>query len=330
MSQRIHPVYYLIAEDRERMRAFVRDIEHQVFPSEDDRASNIHTYFPDETPSSEIFSQCYQLSMFSPKQIIKVHHAEKIDAKAFKQYLEKVESNTVLILIRTTSPATPKATQDLIKQVNKVGMYKAFLPEENQNLEKVLKTRAGELHLSFSNEAIAYLKETIEHQKHHLDLFFDLLSNLSDLPSPIGADIVSELLGSGRLPSQNEFIQAILTKNFIQAIQKFRTLATEGTGLTTLMNWMYYDLKFIYQMKAGIEGGSPPAEAWSKARPFPYYGKDKPQKVRESEELARLWTFQQLERALNSVLDLEIFLKSSDTALQPLYFETVIKQITTA
>jgi DNA polymerase-3 subunit delta len=299
-SRKFSPLYLVHGEER-----LLMEEAHQRFTASlltaDTQAFNYTPFNGGEALAAEILAVAETLPVFSEKRLVWIWDAERIEAgegERFLGYLESPCPTTVLVF----SAAKPDFRKKLFAALRTRGEVVpcALLPE--REIPRWISERTRRMGLSFSQEALLYLKEAMGNNLHGIIKELEKLELIRRGNSEITLEETQEMVAGSRGHSVFDWLRALGEKNLPLSLGRLGDLLAEGEHPLLLLTLVVRQLRQMAIAKEHLSRGGNSAEL-PRLLGFP------PSVLQPFLQQLKKWTPVQLEEGLGLALEVDFQLK---------------------
>jgi len=301
---RLHPVYLFYGQSEFRLEKVLGTIRESFIP-EGARDFNLGVFYGGDsiTKPADIMDAARSLPFMSENRLIIVRRTEEFAGTAlegFIPYIEAPSESTCLIFITSG----PDFRKKFYKRIRKLGFAVNFRPLYDNQVVPWIKKMAGELGLTIEDRARAYLQQIVGNRMR------DLYSELEKLylrhgKTAVGLEEVEELAIYGRIYSVFELMDKISLKRRSEALLVLKRFMEEEDreAVFKVIGMLNRQIRLLWRTKCILEGGGRRSEVARKLKLQDF-------QVKGLIPQSRLWTDEDLERALDMLYQADGLLKS--------------------
>jgi DNA polymerase-3 subunit delta len=317
-QQNIPPVYLLLGEEEYQKDEIISKIKNITFPTPESMEFNYDVFYGDETAAETIIEVANSFPMLHEYRVVVVKKVDSLSTKCknlLAAYAEDPATFTRIILLANKL----NTTHPLYKAVAKKGMIGMFYP-------------------LFDNQAISWIQAQSYHRakktisKHTANLLVQRIgTNLNNLSSELDKLILyvgdrttieeeDVMKASLDFPAENVFslIDAIGYRKKTQALAIFKSLYEQGEEFLSILYLITRHFRILWQAKELQQQGKNITQIASTLNI-----KFKKQQTTIWNQI-KLFSFDELKRIFELLLQADLDLKSKDYKTHPLIMELLI------
>jgi len=227
----LDPVYLLVGTDFFLIDQVIHTLQQQYNPE------SVKNYYGDQDRDQEFSEALFSVGMFSQKRILVYHHINKFLRQYqpdIERYFKQPDSDTILVLIapneRSKFVKTLKKAATLIKVYTPFpNQYSVFVEEQISRMGYSITPEALNLLVTTTNDSLTHtfseLEKAILHLQDH---------------NTIDQDIIQRVVGGAKQYQIYDFIEAMGSKDFYQAIDICLKLIDTGSSTPYLISVLYH------------------------------------------------------------------------------------------
>jgi DNA polymerase-3 subunit delta len=317
-SGKIDPVYLFVGPAAFLMEEAWNELLSTLLPKGGGRF-NGQRLQARETDSAELISQLAVVPMFGGRRVIMVDNVEawgKAHLCAIETFVRRIASSACLVM----TAASRKGVEALAKAVEVRGNVVQFRPPGEREAPRWVIERAAQLGKTISPRAAFLLVEAVGTDLQTLASELEKVCTFAGEKKRVEPEDVMEAAGSFRTYSTFDLLDNITGGQADKAFSSLRSLLVSGEPPLRLLATLAGQLRIIWQVKDGLRQTIPEAQLIKRTGAHPYV-------VKKAGALAGRFTDAYLYKAIESVGQTDIAIKSTGSAPELLLEELVLKLV---
>ncbi|MGC9194034.1 MAG: DNA polymerase III subunit delta [Syntrophobacteraceae bacterium] len=272
-----------------------------------------------ETDSADLISRLAVVPMFGGRRLIMVDNVEawgKAHLGAIEAFVQRIASSACLVM----TAASRKSVEPLAKAVEARGKVVQFRPPGEKEAPRWVMERASQIGKTISHKAAFLLVEAVGTDLQTLASELEKICTFAGERKRIEPEDVVEAAGSYRSYSTFDLLDNITGGRADKAFSSLRSLIVSGEPPLRLLATLAGQLRLIWQVKDGLRQTIPEAQLIKRTGAHPYV-------VKKAIGLAGRFTDAYLYKAIESVGQTDIAIKSTGSAPELLLEDLVLKLV---
>ncbi len=268
----IAPVYLFLGEAAFLMEEAWDHLVRACF-SKTARRFKGERFLAKECPASDVIEKLSTVPMFGSRRLILVSGVEawnKDQRNALTSYLKAPSPHGCLVL----RAAQSKGIESLESCVASVGAVVHFKTPAEKDAPRWLRERAQYHGKQLSPDGAMFLVEQVGVDLFRLERELEKLAAYVGSRSRIELRDVQEVVGSQRFFTVFEMLRFLGRRKAHKALVSLRSLILLGEAPLAILGMLARQVRILWQIKEGIEGGLSTADLAKKLRLPPYVAKN--------------------------------------------------------
>lgn len=196
---------------------------------------------------NDLIQDAASMSLFAERRVVDVRvpgaRFDREASETLRRYAEHPADDT-LLLIRSTRLEGKQRNSAWFKALDKLGVVVTIWPVNQRDLPRWLAERARAAGLTFDKEALALFTERVEGNLLAAVQEIEKLK-LADLPSPVTAPALMEVLEDSARYDTFELVDAVFEGDAERVVRMVATLRQEGVALFLLLGGVTSQLRRV-------------------------------------------------------------------------------------
>ncbi len=254
-TPKIAPIYVIVGKDESLVNLHCRELVDELVEP-DQRAMGLFEPEPNQVTITEVLDELRTLPFLTDKRVVLIEQADDFVTAyrtRLEDYFDSPSSTGVLIL----TVGTWRSNTKLAKKLKKVGqLIDAGTPSAGQLPSRLIQYAADAHSKKLSSETARLLIELAGDELVRLYSEIDKLALYANEKKTITAEHVEALVGHNRLFSAFAVIDAVISGQTAQALQRLRKMfADDRNAEFTVVGAFAYHLRRQFRARVMLDKG---------------------------------------------------------------------------